>query len=256
MTGSFFWHELNTLDLERSAAFHASVLDLDAIQDAATGAFALAHRGSNTPLLGLSPMMPSDDAVSHWIGYLAVPDLDAALALTDDHGGLTHVHSDDLDPAAAEQGRFAVITDPTGAVVLLREGTPSTASLPAALPQAGDVAWIELLTSDRAAAAAFYTALLGWEFGPEHPRADEGSAQAVFAHGRQIGLMRDLQAGSPIPPFWSFYHCVQDLTRAIAYARQLGGFAYEDPADVDGGRRVLMLDPTGAPTGFWAPHVA
>jgi hypothetical protein len=66
--------------------------------------------------------------------------------------------------------------------------------------------------------------------------------------------LRDLPSGSPVPPHWVFYLRVDDLDRAVAHARALGGFLYEDAAEVDGGRRVLMLDPTGAPVALWAPR--
>jgi predicted enzyme related to lactoylglutathione lyase len=120
------------------------------------------------------------------------------------------------------------------------------------LPDFGRLAWTELLTSDRDAATAFYQELAGWEVGPAHPRGDEGLAHALFKDGRVFGLMRDMPAGSPVPPSWVHYLRVPDLDEAIARVKALGGFKYEEPGAVDGGRRVLMVDPTGAPVALWA----
>jgi predicted enzyme related to lactoylglutathione lyase len=115
----------------------------------------------------------------------------------------------------------------------------------------GEIAWVELLTVAREAAGAFFTTLVGWELGAAHTRFGEGEAHALFHGGRVFGLVRDLPAGSPIPPHWMYYFRVPNLDEALAKTRRLGGFYYEDPGVVDGGRRAIVLDPTGSPIGLW-----
>jgi len=255
MAGRFFWYELNTTDLEKSASFFAGLFNCDLLQNEDDNAtFFLAPTGTESPIFRLLPIKAEEGTRSHWIGFVSVDGLDAAIAKTEEAGGELHLISDNEEGRAPDDARFAVVTDPQGAVMTLYEDLPGLPDGGEGMPEVGRLAWIELLTSDRAAAAAFYRDLVGWEVGPEHARGEEGFAHALFRDGRVFGLLRDLPAGSPVPPHWVFYLRVDDLDRAVAHARALGGFMYEDPAEVDGGRRVLMLDPTGAPVALWAPR--
>lgn len=255
MAGRFFWYELNTTDLERSASFFAGLFDCDLLQaedDDAT--FFLAPKGTESPIFRVLPIKAEEGTRSHWIGFLSINGLDQAIAQTEEAGGELHLISDDEEDRSPEDPRFAVVTDPQGAVVNFHEDVPGLPDSGEGMPEVGRLAWVELLTTDREAAAAYYRDLVGWEVGPEHARGDEGMAHALFRNGRVFGLLRDLPAGSPVPPHWVYYLRVDDLDQAMAHARTLGGFMYEDPAEVDGGRRVLMLDPTGAPVALWAPR--
>jgi predicted enzyme related to lactoylglutathione lyase len=252
MAGRFFWCELMTTDIGRSAAFFASLLDADILRpDDDSPVLFVARKNTESILFALLPIEAAPNVRSHWIGYLTVPDLDRALELTRERGGDVHVLPETEDEARISgEPRFAVITDPQGAVLNIHENVPT--SMPENLPGLGEVAWYELLTSERYSSGAFYQELVGWEIGPAHERPDEGVAHALFHDGRVFGFLRDLPAGSPVPPHWAFYLRVPDLDAAIASVRALGGFMYEDPAQVDGGRRVIMLDPTGAPVTLWA----
>jgi predicted enzyme related to lactoylglutathione lyase len=251
MSGQFFWFELMSTDIEKSLAFFAGLFEADVLRASETAAYFVAPKGTEAPLFGVMPIQPEPGMRSHWIGYLMVDDVDRAIALAEEVGGRLHVTSEDDPDKDAASPRFAVITDGQNAVLNVHatlEGRPPSDEL----PPIGHLAWVELLTTDREAAADFYHRLAGWEIGPEHPRGEEGVAHALFHHERVFGLMRDLPAGSPVPPNWVFYLRVADLDKAIQHARALGGFMYEEPADVDGGRRVLMMDPTGAPVALWA----
>jgi hypothetical protein len=251
MAGRFFWCELMTTDLTLSVEFFASLLGSDVLRpDDGSSTLFLAPKGTESLQFGFVPIEAASGARSHWIGYLAVDDLDRAIEVTRDHGGDLHVLSDDDPNRTPTDPRFAIITDPTGAVLNVHEDVPMAAS--DELPELGRVAWLELLTNDRPRAAAFYRELVGWEIGAPHDRTDEGVAHALFHHERVFGLLRDMPQGSPVSPHWTFFIRVDDLDKAISDAKALGGFIYEDPAAVDGGRRVIILDPTGAPVGLWA----
>jgi len=252
MAGQFIWYELMTTNLEQSTSFLAGLLDCDVLRtEEDMPALFLAPKGTESALFGILPMKGGVGRRSHWIGYLMVDDLDKAVAYTQEQGGTLHVLSDDEEGHDPGAPRFALMTDAQGVVMNLHEtveGPPESDDL----PELGRLAWVELLTTNVEAAAEFYRNLVGWEIGPAHPRGDEGMARALINNGRTFGLLRDLPAGSPVPPHFEFYLRVPDLDRAIAHARVLKGFAYEEPADVDGGRRALMLDPTGAPVALWA----
>lgn len=251
MTGQFIWYELMSTDIERSASFFAGLLDCDVLQtDDRPPAYFLAPKGTESPLFGLVPVQSGEGVRSHWIGYLMVDDLDIAVAMTEEAGGIVHALSDEQESRGEDDARFAIVTDPQGAVVNLIQKTDGEVA--GVDPGFGRLAWTELLTTDRESAADFYQNLTGWQVGPEHARGEEGVAHGLFRDERIFGLLRDLPAGSPVPPNWCYYLRVPDLGEAIKLARTLGGFMYEEAAQVDGGRRVLMLDPTGAPVALWA----
>ena len=248
MTAQFIWYELMTTDLERSAAFFAELLGGDVLRtDDVPPSYFVAPQGTESPLFGLVPIEPGKDIRSHWIGYLMVDDLDAAIAATEEAGGAVHALADEA--LRGDDARFAIVTDGQGAVVNLHERVAGNGG---DLPGVGRVAWVELMTSDREGASDYYQTITGWQVGPEHARNDEGVAHGLFNGPNIIGLLRDQPAGSPVGPSWTFYLRVEDLDASITKARALGAFMFEDPAAVDGGRRVLLMDPTGAPVALWA----
>lgn len=251
--GRFIWWDLMTVDIEKSAVFFAQLLGFDVLQPEDDESYLmLAPPGTEEPVFGFVPINTGEGITSHWMGYLAVPDLGAAITAAADAGATINLGlEEDPDVAAELEYQLGIITDPQGAVLGLMADPGSAPGDDNELRPVGAVAWIELLADDRQKAADFYKDLVGWEAGPEHARGEEGTAHALFHHERIFGLLRDLPKGSPVPPHWAFYLRVDDLDAAITRARELGGFMYEDPSDVDGGRRVIMLDPTGAPVALW-----
>lgn len=258
MAGRFVWWDLMTVDIEKSASFFASLLECDVLSPEDEPSYLmLAPAGTEEPLFGFVAIEPEEGVTSHWMGYVAVPDLTATLERVPELGGAIALATDDLPEEDADEVpmKFSIVTDAQGSVFALMPDN-GTGAAPAAdeVPAIGRIAWVELLAQDREAAASFYHELLGWEVGPEHDRPDEGKAHALFEageSGRVFGLLRDQPRGSPMAPHWAYFIRVPDLDQAIVRARELGGFIYEDPAVVDGGRRVIMLDPTGAPVALW-----
>jgi predicted enzyme related to lactoylglutathione lyase len=66
--------------------------------------------GDEAPMGGLGGMMGMDGFPSHWIVYLGVVDVDAAVAFVEANGG--HILSPGFDTPF---GRMAAVTDPFGA---------------------------------------------------------------------------------------------------------------------------------------------
>lgn len=261
-TGRFLFHDLMTTDLPKSAEFLSQLLGLElAAVKAEVAYYVLLRPGTNQAIAGLVPIMATEETRSHWVGYLSVPDVGAAIALTHDAGGAVHAQPTELESDAEREDApvtglgpdLAIVSDPSGAVLGLvppPEAAPAEADIAEVAP-VGEIAWVELLTTAREESGAFFTKLVGWELGAAHTRFGEGEAHALFRGERVFGLVRDLPAGSPIPPHWMYYFRVANLDEAMKTARRLGGFYYEDPGTVDGGRRAIVLDPTGAPIGLW-----
>ena len=107
--------------------------------------------------------------------------------------------------------------------------------------------WYELLTTDMAAAQAFYGNLLGWN------AQDTGTSRfnyGVFAVGKEpvCGLMDLPVEGRKLgaTPRWVGYVAVDDLGGAMHRLRELGGAVYVPPTDTNIGRIAIVADPQRA----------
>lgn len=253
--GRFVHLELLTPSLEKSIPFLSQLLDLDVVFVKAEEPFyGLAARGADLPFFGTLQFEPDPNVQSHWIGYVAVNDPSATAVVAADKGGavlLSPEAPEDFDAGGGAAAGSWLLSDPQGAVFSLVpvEGAPPGVAGPGVAP--GGAAWFELLTTDVNGAAEFYAATFGWEFGPLEDRADEGPARVILAGGKPYGLVRTLPAGAPMRPHWAHFHHVRDLDAALAQVRPLGGFFFEDPATIPGGRRAIVMEPTGADVGLW-----
>ena len=258
MVGRFVWWDLMTIDLEKTAIFMAELFGYELAErpiaeDASYLTFT--PKGSDEALFGLIPIEPDDGARTHWIGYLAVEDVDTAVATVEDAGGTVHflpemTLDEDGEVVETDLARFAVVTDPQGAVFAPYLPDPDA---PPPKRGVGRIGWVELTTSDRDGASAFYGDLVGWTAGPDAPLGDAVQGRALQQDGAPVGIVRDLLVGSAYPPHWEFYIQVADLDATIEKARALGGYLYEDPVKLPNGRRATLVEPSGAPVSIWQP---
>jgi uncharacterized protein len=111
--GTFSWCELTTDDLDSAKAFYDAVFGWDAATHGegpgAYTEFSLDGR-SICGMMDKPPGMPAE-APSFWGVYFAVADCDAAVVLVTELGGSVIV-----PPMNIEPGRFAVVSDPAGAM--------------------------------------------------------------------------------------------------------------------------------------------
>lgn len=105
----------------------------------------------------------------------------------------------------------------------------------------GHFVWRELMTSDVAAAKAFYGPLLGWTW----TEREGGYAQARAGERYVAGLMA-LPPHVPAPT-WLTYLSVADVDAVAAAVAPNGGAVRVPPSDIPGvGRWAAIADPTGA----------
>ncbi len=259
--GRFVHLELLSTDLGRAVPFLTALLGLEVVaEDEPVPLLALAPRAVEEPVIGLAGVVAGPDVRSHWVVHTAVA---APRELADraaEAGGVVLMSpadvaelpeglSEDDVGAPPEVTDTCLIADPHGAILAL---VPLEAGLEAPPEAEGAPAWYELLTSDVEAAVTFY-AELGWEIEPAEVRAGEGRAARVRAGGEVLGLIRALPPGAPMPPLWLPFLRVSDLDAALGRVRGLGGYHFEDPAPVQGGRRAIVIEPSGAPVGLWQP---
>jgi hypothetical protein len=241
--GRFVWHDLMTTDVDRAKSFYAGLLGwrYEIADMGEMGEYPMIYVGERG-LGGIVGLDAAAGAPSHWIAYVTVDDVDAAAARGEAAGGTTCVPPTPIPNV----GRFAVLTDPTGAVI-----SPFVSASPAPLeesgpPPAGTVCWNELLTTDAGRALPFYRSVFGWG----HGTMDMGPAGAYHLFkraGKDVAGMMELPAGALPRSLWVPYFAVADVDAGFSTAVAMGAREHMAPQDVPGvGRFAMAADPTGA----------
>jgi hypothetical protein len=119
---------------------------------------------------------------------------------------------------------------------------------------AGSFCWVELATSDQAAAKKFYSSLFGWT--PNDMPMGPNEYYTIFRlEGRDAAAgytLRPDQVAQHVPPNWMLYIQVDSVDASAAKVPQLGGKTIVAPFDVmDSGRMAVIQDPTGAYFCLW-----
>jgi uncharacterized protein len=112
--------------------------------------------------------------------------------------------------------------------------------------------WYELLTSDAAAAQAFYGEVVGWKW-TQH---DTVPGYAMFAAGDTTigGIMTMPQEAGLAHPVWLGYVHVADVDATVAAALRDGATLCVPPTAIPNvGRFAMILDPQGAPVYVMTP---
>jgi predicted enzyme related to lactoylglutathione lyase len=119
--------------------------------------------------------------------------------------------------------------------------------------EAGTFCWVELASSDQAAARSFYSALFGWE-AEEVPMSEDSDYTMFHIGGKYTAALyqadpKQPNAGSDC---WGTYVAVDSADEATERARGLGGLVLAGPLDVfDSGRMSVVQDPAGALFYMW-----
>jgi predicted enzyme related to lactoylglutathione lyase len=113
--------------------------------------------------------------------------------------------------------------------------------------QLGHFAWYELLTTDVAAAGAFYGQVVGWDV---KDASTTRQAYTVFTAGNAPmgGLLELPEEGRRLgaTPRWVGYVSVDDMDATAAQIRRLGGAIFVPPTDSNIGRISVVADPQKA----------
>jgi len=118
----------------------------------------------------------------------------------------------------------------------------------------GSFCWIELATTDQAAAKTFYSSLFGWKPN-DFPMGPDGSHTIFQLEGRDAGAAFGMNAAmrsQGVPPHWALYVAVASADDMAAKAGAAGAQILMHPVDVgDFGRMAVLKDTTGAPINIW-----
>ena len=113
--------------------------------------------------------------------------------------------------------------------------------------QPGRFAWYELLTTDVAAASAFYGKVVGW--GAKDASTPELAYTVLTAGDVPVGGLMDIpEEGRRLgaTPRWVGYVAVDDIGATATQIRRLGGAVLLPPTDSNIGRVSVVADPQKA----------
>lgn len=117
----------------------------------------------------------------------------------------------------------------------------------------GAPVWMDLMSTDVAAAVEFYSAVFGWEADPG--TEEFGGYRNFRANGNLVaGVMAATDGGEGPGDVWSVYLRTEDAAASIAAATEAGAAVIVPPVNVgDLGRFGFFVDPAGAAIGVWEP---
>lgn len=250
--GRFVWYDLMSTDSDKAHAFYGALFGwgIETYDMGKLGGYPM-FTVNGQPFGGSMPLpaeAQAQGAPSHWLGYVAVDDVDAAVARA------TRLGAEVLNPAAdiPEVGRFAVLRDPQGGVISPFKSVNPAQPAAEAEPGLGETCWHEFMATDLEGALAFYGELFGWTRGEAIDMGADGPYQMFKAGDKVIGGMMKVPVRAPeVPAHWLQYTVVASADRAAEQVRELGGQVLH-VTDVPGGRVAIALDPTGAVFGVWS----
>jgi predicted enzyme related to lactoylglutathione lyase len=118
----------------------------------------------------------------------------------------------------------------------------------------GEFSWVDLATTDPAAAKSFYGSLFGWQFAdmPAGPGMTYTMCQLKNQAAAGLYALSKEMVSQGVPPHWLPYINVRNADDIAKRASQGGGKVLNGPFDVlDVGRMAPMQDPTGGRVAVW-----
>ena len=247
VAGSPCWLDLGAPDVKAAAAFYGSVFGWEFQPYQEASEFGFFRLGGKT-VGGLGPLT-EQGARSAWMIYFNTPDADAAAQTVQRSGGTVRVAPLDADG----EGRMAQFTDPQGGQFAVWQ--PGKSKGLDAVDQPGTLGWIELYTTDAAAAKEFYGTLFGWQT-QDVPLPGDGGTYSLITpsglgedrmHGGLMQMDAEYLALNEGRPYWHPVFGSADCDATVAKVTASGGSVQMGPADAEGvGRLAVCVDPAGA----------
>jgi len=244
--GKFVWFELVSREAKKAQAFYGEVLGWK-VDPFSMGDFTYEMILAGGTMIGGYAAPKNDRRPPHWISYVSVEDVDAAVKTAAANGGKV-VEAPYEIPGV---GRTARIADPQGGHICPFKSNggdqPDTPN-----PPGRSFCWNELHTSDPAGALSFYEKVLGFS----HRSQDMGPSGTYHILSRggveRGGVFGDVPPGAPSS--WLPYVLTDNADATAGRARKLGATMCVEPADIPGiGRFAVFTDPTGASLAILQP---
>jgi len=241
------WHDLMTVDLERSKDFYKGLFGWTTVQQemGPVGSYTvIRHRGQ--AIGGMVATDPRHGVLTHWLSYLTVDDVNGLCERISKLGGKVAV-----EPRGVEGvGRFAILQDPEGVVfsaIQIGDEMPG----PARSREHGNFYWNQLLTRDGDRMSKFYREVCGWTV-DEYEMGDQGY-YGVFKRGEEaVAGMLPISGDDKRKPGWLVYVSVDDIDEAVEKVKVLGGEIISGPDIVYGvGKYAVVRDTTQGTLGLF-----
>ncbi|MFF0732112.1 VOC family protein [Streptomyces chartreusis] len=189
---------------------------------------------------GIGQLPPDRHLPVAWTPYLASNDVDLTADTVRLCGGTVGVGP--LD--AAEAGRMAICSDPSGAVFGIWQTAAHLGTAITGVP--GTPAWNELVTFETVTVAKFYETVFGYE--EEEAASADLDYVGLHLDGRPVAGIHGV--GTALPrdrgPHWMTYFEVADADDAVERIVGLGGHVLRPAHDSAHGRVATVADPEGA----------
>jgi uncharacterized protein len=114
--------------------------------------------------------------------------------------------------------------------------------------------WVDLHTTDQAAAKEFYSSLFGWTY-DDQPMPDGAVYSMAMLGDKTVAAIAPQppdMAAAGAPPMWNTYLAVDNVDDAVANVAAAGGQVVMQPFDImDAGRMAFVMDASGAGVALW-----
>lgn len=244
LLGRPIWHELMTTDTAAATAFYQNVVGWTSTPfDGSPTPYTVFKRSGDVGVAGLMAKPQGMNMPPFWAMYIGVPKLEETAAEITRLGG--SAMSEVID--VPKIGRLQMMRDPQGAAFYIMQPS-SSEERPETAPEVGEASWLELMATDAAAALKFYSEIFHWQ---PSETMDMGPMGKYYMFNRPHGMIGGMMDKPPqlanVPPAWSIYFLVPDITAAVERIEKHGGKVINGPMEVPGGDWVLnAIDPQGA----------
>jgi len=246
--GVIVWREAASTDLERTTQFYEALFGWTHHDSTMGEGGVYRHFQAGDVDVGGGYQIggPMAGTPPHWMQYISVVDVDAAADKARARGGTIVMGPFDIPNV----GRVAYTRDPQGAHIALFRDGKGDAPAASGRPAPGTFCWESLMATDKQAAAAFYTEVVGL-------MAKDFMGMPTLATGD--GPMDGVADIGDAPPgghaAWLSHVVVADLDASRAKAESLGaGLLMREVAIPSVGRICVIQDPIGAVISLFEPE--
>jgi predicted enzyme related to lactoylglutathione lyase len=243
------WHDLMTVDLERSKEFYRDLFGWTTFQQemGPMGTYTvIQHQGQ--AIGGMVATDPRHGVLTHWLVYLTVDEVDGLCERIGKLGGNVAVEPRGIRGV----GNFAILQDPEGGVFsAIQMGSEMPG--PARSREPGSFYWDQLLAREGDRMAKFYGEVCGWTV--DRYEMGDQSHYGVFKHGEEaVAGMLPIPGDDKRKPGWLVYIAVDDIEDTVEKAKELGGEIVTGPDIVYGiGKYAVVQDTTQGAFGLFKP---
>jgi predicted enzyme related to lactoylglutathione lyase len=239
------WVDLAADDAGAARDFYTGLFgwQIDVSPDPQYGGYAMATR-DNIGIAGIGGKQ-DPNAPSAWTLYIGTDDVDALTDKVKQAGGSVAYGPADV----GDQGRFAVLQDPSGAFFSAWQATQMRSFI---VDEPNAFGWAELNARGVEDAIPFYEKVFGWA----RKTSDSADGQPPYTEflkdGESIAGAWEMSPMVPaqVPSYWQIYFNVADVDAAFDKAIALGATEMLAPQDFPGGRFSIVGDPAGASFGL------